>query len=495
MTVTGTTMKLPTVVLDTTLTDLYRQSGSPYAEKRIGQVLSVFSATLTLGPKVPPSRKYIYQDSPFTSMSPAADDAITKIKYLSLITQRDTFICGTSPAILFHMSSSSQRKRHDRKQVVKTLATLSDAQRPPLVFCDGPEYIPTKEANIDVMACKTICDYLEAYENVVPIETHWFLNTKRALAESGLPTPKSVAVTIQGFPINAKSCCAPCIENSLDGFVIPNDCVGARGMWLREQSSRLYQAIESYPLPFVLKNQMTFGGAGTFIVRTEKDRQDIINDFGKGFLSRLLSSINETNSHLEPATLIFSDLIQDPIGDYGITFFVNEKGRQPIFLGVSEQIIEDDTAWVGSIIDYSQQNELRRKFSSLVVQTSEWLQSHGYVGPAGADVLEDADGMLYIVDLNARTTGSCSLPLLKTHFTSRGLDCASSFAVDVEKRRDEFIDMFSREFQEGRMCILSWYEDEMSGCSLGHLVVGAQDEESVKELTDRVKGTCGHVIF
>lgn len=497
MTVTDTAMKLPTVVLDTTLTDLYRQSGSPCADKCIGQVLGTFSATLTLGPKVPPNRKYIYQDSPFTSshdMTPA-DDAITTIKYLSLLNQRDAFMCGTSPAIFFHMGSSSQRKRHDQKQVVKTLATLSDAQRPPLVFCDGPEYIPVKEANIDVVACKAISDYLEGYENVVPLETHWFLNTKRALAESGLPTPKSVAVTVEGFPIIAESCCALCIENCLGGFVIPSGCVGARGTWLREQSLRLYQAVESYPLPFVLKNQMTFGGAGTFIVRTEKDRQGIINDFGKGFLNRLLSSVNETNPHLEPATLLFSDLIQDPIGDYGITFFVNEKGRRPIFLGVSEQIIEGDTAWIGSIIDYRQQNELRLKFSSLVVQISEWLQSYGYVGPAGADVLEGADGSLYVVDLNVRTTGSCSLPLLRTHFTSRGLECASSFAVDVEKRRDEFTNMFSSEFQEGRMCILSWYEDEMSGCSLGHLVVGAQDEVSLKELTDRVRETCGHVIF
>ncbi|KAL2684872.1 hypothetical protein Neosp_005963 [[Neocosmospora] mangrovei] len=461
MTVTDTSMKLPTVVLDTTLTDLYRQSGSPYADKRIGQIFGIFSATLTLTPKVPPSRKYIYQDSRFTSSDDpsSADDAITTIKELSLFIQRDAFICGTSPVIFFHMSSSPQRKKHDQKQVVKTLATLSDAQRPPLVFCDGSEYIPIKGANIDAIAFKAIGDHLERYENVVPLETHWFVNTKRALAESGLPTPKSIAVTVEGFPVNSESCCALCIENCPEGFVIPSDCVGARGTWLREQSSRLYQAVESYPLPFVLKSQMTFGGAGTFIVRTEKDRQGIVDDLGKGFLSRLLSSVNETNSHLEPATLIFSDFIQDPITNYSITFFVNEKGRRPIFLGVSEQIIEGDTAWVGGIIDYSQQNELRLKFSSLVAQISEWLQSYGYVGPAGADVLEDADGTLYVVDLNVRTTGSFSLPLLGTHFTSRGLDCASLFAVDVEKRRDEFINMFLSEFQEGR-----------------HLVVGAQDE-------------------
>lgn len=43
----------------------------------------------------------------------------------------------------------------------------------------------------------------------------------------------------------------------------------------------------------------------------------------KGFLNRLLSAVNADNSHLEPATMLLSDLVQDFTGDYGITFFVN----------------------------------------------------------------------------------------------------------------------------------------------------------------------------
>ncbi|KAF4469385.1 solid-state culture specific ATP-grasp domain-containing [Fusarium albosuccineum] len=463
MIVTDTaTMKLPTVVLDTTLADLYRQAGSSYTDKRIGQVLSGFSAAVPLGPKIPPNRKYIYQDGPFTSSDGIShtDGPTTAIKYLSLVNQRDAFICGAAPAIFFHMDSSSQRRRHDQKQVVKTLATLSDAQRPHLVFCDGPECIPIDETGIDCIACKVINDDLEKYNNGVPLETHWFLNSKRALADSGLPTPKCVAVTVDGFPADAQSCCALCIGSGLQGF-----------------------------------NQATFGGAGTFIVRTEDERQNIIDDLGKGFLSRLLSAVNAANSHLEPATMLLSDLVQDPVGDYGVTFFVNEKGRQPLFLGVSKQMIVDDTAWVGSIIDYKQQNELRLKFGSLINRISDWLQSYGYLGPAGADILEDADGTFHVVDLNVRTTGSCALPLLRTHFTSRGLSCASAFSIDVEKRRDDFLEMFPREFQAGRMCIVSWYEDEESGSSLAELVVGGEDENRLKSLMDRVNEVSKNVTF
>jgi hypothetical protein len=500
MTVTDNTtaIKLPTIVLDTTIADLYREAGAEYKNKRIGQVLSGFSALVPLSDKIPRNSKYIYQDGPFTSNNGAprteSEDTTTAIKYLSLVSQRDAFICGATPVVFFHMDAYPQKRDHDRKQVIKTLATLPDHQRPQPIFCDGPNSIPIEEIGVDAIAVKVISDDLEKYNNVVPLETHWLLNSKRALADSGLPTPKCVAVTVDNFPTDAQSCCAICIGSGLDDFVIPDECEGARGMWLKEQSLRLYEAFKSHPLPFVLKNQATFGGAGTFIVKTEEERQNVIDDLGKGFLSRLLSAVNANNSHLEPATVLLSELIQDPVGDYGVTFFVNEKGRSPTFLGVSRQMIEDGTAWVGSIIDYSQQDDLQLKFYKLMNQISGWLQSYGYVGPAGADVLEDAEGF-HVVDLNVRTTGSCCLPLMRTHFTSKGLHLASSFSIDVEQRRNEFLEMFRNELREGRMCVVSWYEDPETGTSLADLVIGGQNDQDLKKLMDRVNENSKTVTF
>ncbi|KAF5019062.1 hypothetical protein F66182_8954 [Fusarium sp. NRRL 66182] len=190
---------------------------------------------------------------------------------------------------------------------------------------------------------------------------------------SGLPTPNRVALTVQGFPTDSQLCCAVCINSGLDGFIIPEDCKGTRGTWLKEQSLRLYEGLNSHPLPFVLKSQATFGAAGTFIVKTEYERQKTVETMGKGSLNRLLSAADASNSHFEPATILFSDMIQDPVGDYDVTFFVNEKGRQPVFLGVSRQMIEGGTAWIGSIVDYRQQKKLRLKFNSLINQASDWL--------------------------------------------------------------------------------------------------------------------------
>ncbi|RBR23588.1 uncharacterized protein FIESC28_03601 [Fusarium coffeatum] len=450
MTVTdrSTATKPPTVVLDTTIADLYRQGGAAYKDKRIGQVLSGFSALVPLSDKISCNRKYIYQDSPFTSNSceprTKSEDTTTAIKYLSLINQRDEFICGNAPVVFFHMDTSSRKRDHDRKQVMKTLATLVNHQRPQPIFCEGPDSIPTKESQIDLLAVKVIGDDL---------------------------------------------------ENGLGDFVIPDECAGARGTWLKEQSLRLYEALKSQLLPFVLKNQATFGGAGTFIVKTEQERQNIIDDdMRNGFLNRLLSAVNARNSHLEPATMLLSDLVQDPIGDYGVTFFVNEKGSKPTFLGVSKQMIEGGTAWVGSIIDYQQQTKLHHKFEALMDRISDWLQSYGYIGPAGADILEDAKGF-HVVDLNVRTTGSCCLPLLQTHFTSRGLHLASAFSINVQQGRNEFLDMFRTEIYEGRMCIMSWYEDPETRSSLAEFVIGGENDKSLKELMGRVSENSKSVTF
>ncbi|WKT38669.1 hypothetical protein QSH57_000487 [Fusarium oxysporum f. sp. vasinfectum] len=455
-----TDIQLPKAVLDTTLNDLYRQAGSEYRNKRIGQVLSSFSALVPPSSKITPNHKYIYQGGPFTSSKGSRtekEDSATAIKYLSLVNQRGAFVCGTAPVIFFYMDRDSKKRDHDRKQVAKTSATIPDYQRPQPVFCEGPDSIPINETGIDLLAYAL------------------FLNSKRALADSGLPTPKCVIITVKGIPKDAQPCCAPCTGSGLDSFVIPGDCTGNRGTWLKEQSQRIYDALKSHPLPFVLKSQATFGGAGT------------------GFSAGYSPLSYADNSHLEPATMLLSGMIQNPIGDYGMTVFNNKKGQEPVFLGVSKQMIQDGTAWVGSTIDYRQQSELRLKFETLTNQISEWLQSYEYIGPAGADVLEDADGF-HVVDLNVRTTGSCCLPLLRKHFTNRELYIASSFSTDVQQR-DEFLDMFKAEFQDGRMCVISWYEDQEKGSSLAELVIGGEDDDRLKELMDRVNEMSKSVTF
>lgn len=59
-------------------------------------------------------------------------------------------------------------------------------------------------------------------------------------------------------------------------------------------------------------------------------------------------------------------------------------------MGIPEQLLADDgKAWVGNIIDYRQQKQLREKLQHLIAQTTERPnKEHGYFGPAGIDILE-----------------------------------------------------------------------------------------------------------
>ena len=166
-----------------------------------------------------------------------------------------------------------------------------------------PKRFPVKDAGIDLIAYKLVLDDLEAYDLVVPPETHWYLNSKEALAKSGLPALKCTVITIEGHSGDVVSCCDLCRE-STDGFSIPVNCAGGRGQWLTGQLAIAHDVLSNHPLPFVLKNQQTFGGAGTYFARTEDERQQLIRDLEGGVLRRLLSCLTSSSVHLAPGTLL-----------------------------------------------------------------------------------------------------------------------------------------------------------------------------------------------
>ncbi|TDZ41321.1 hypothetical protein CTRI78_v009766 [Colletotrichum trifolii] len=537
---------LPTVTLDTTLADLYRRASPKNAHKRIAQILCGINSGSELSPNVPRNAKYLYQDSPFNSVpkeNGSNGRSVDKkqqqelaIKYLSLIPQRDAFISGDTAVILFNIDETEKQKLHDKREAERTISVLDKKQRPDLVFCPGPSKIPIKESGIDLIAYKLVLDGLEQYNLVVPPETHWFLNSKAALAHSGLPTPKSKIVELDGVAGEARLCCTTC-KGDVAEFVIPRACSGTRGEWFAKQSERVFADLAAHPLPFVLKNQQTFGGAGTYMINSEEDRERVVKDFRDGVLRKLLSSVTESNVHLRPAALVLSDLVEDPIGDYGLTFFVTDDGSDAMFLAASEQMIEDGKSWIGSTINYARQDELKDKFGPLVKRIAAWLRSHDYVGPAGADVLETApskegkpltngqrtsghatnghttnddktsgasNGVVkdddqfqhfHVVDLNIRTSGSLCLPLLRTFFTSRGLWSGSSFSISSKRGRDDFIEHFRDDFESGKMCIISWYEDPDTGFSLADVAVGAEDQSGLKKAMKRVRDATEEVIF
>lgn len=513
---------LPRINLDSTLTDILKRASPQDAHKRLAYIHSLGHCGIGLSPHVPRNQIFLYQDgcfvkTPRTDLSEANTDLRRSLaaKYLNVVPQRDTFITGGSVVVLFDSGTSDAETLHSRRQAEATLSVLDDTQRPELVHCPGPFSMTTK-AGIDMIAGYKIA--LDGFTRgeiplTVDLEKHWYLNSKGALATSGLPTPQTEVVEVSGYPVPAQECCDICTREfaSRDHDMIPTipaSCTGQRGTWLRKHELRIVSAVERRPVPFAFKTQQTFGGGGTWIVDSSREKRQLLNHLVEedGIIRKLLPLLNRGNHHLHPGSMLLSDLIQDPVENYGATFYVTDTGGV-IFMGISEQLLASDgKAWVGSIISYKSQMRLHRRLQPLMEQTAQWLsREHDYCGPVGMDVLEakttgttdtgkDGTG-LYIVDLNVRTSGSMSLPLLKGHFTSRGLFCAGISMVTTSKGRHEFIDQWRSDFLSGSMIILSWHEDSQSSASVGSVIMGAEDKKTLEDKTQRLKSSTEDVTF
>ena len=498
---------LPPIKLDRTLADLYEKSDDEGVQTRIALVACVITSEMDLNSSIPRNTKYIYQDDAFNSLpqdqssSPGYKETQRQsaVKYLSLIAQRDAFVSGDMTVIIFNTDQSDERTFHSRNEAEKTLNALHPTQRPQLLFLPSPRSISLEENGIDLLASKIILDGFDGYPFTVDLETQYFLNSKVALCTSGLPTPKCVLIELEGSNTEAQACCVAC-ASSTDSISIPVRCSGARSKWLSSQISYMTSRVAAHPLPFVFKNQQAFGGGGTIIVSTAEQKEQLIDDLTNRVLPKLLSLVNTANAHLKPATLLLSDLVDNPIGDYGITFFVTKSG-ECIFIGVTEQTIDSNNAWIGNKISYLEQDRLRLKFDKIVREIGMWLHGHGYYGPVGADILETApaegtQGSFHIVDLNVRTSGSLALGLLKGHFSrDRKLHEASSFAINVKMRREEFIEAMADRYQERRILIDSWYEDKVSKISYAKVIVGAEDKECLEKEIEMIKEHATEIHF
>lgn len=517
--------QLPTIKLDTTLTDLFKLARPRSAHRQLAYIHGVTHCSVGLIPCVQRNTKFLYQDGCFvetpqkdlTDKNTTLRDSLVA-KFLNVIPQRDAFITGDSTVLFFGASTDMNNMTHDKHEVQSTMAVLDQSQKPRLVYCPGPSEIPF--AGIDMIAgYKVAFDGLESSSDylTVDLEKHWFLNSKGALAGSGLPTPRTEIIKVNGHPVAEDECCDVCrARNSnrishVRDFIstVPKDCSGQRGKWFEDQERRIISAVEGRNIPFAFKTQQSLGGGGTWIVSSVQEKRELLQSLSAedGIIQKLLALLNESNHHLQAGSMLLSDLVKDPIGNYGATFFVTDSGGV-LFMGISEQLLaEDGKSWVGSIIDYRKQNKLREKLQPVMAQTAKWLnKQHGYFGPVGIDILEselstgqtgdtDAKTCLFIVDLNVRASGSMSLPLLKGHFTKRGLVCASICTISTNKSRDTFIEQWKSEFKSGSMIIVSWYETPGSNTSMGSVIVGAVDKMSLESSVEKLRRYTDQVKF
>jgi len=162
--------------------------------------------------------------------------------------------------------------------------------------------------------------------------------------------------------------------------------------------------IQDIPIPFALKATHGLSGDGTWLIRKEEDRSKVskINFIGRGY-----------------KRMVVSELL-DYVHNYCIHFYVSKDPKRDVLLGVTRQIIDSNGGWDGSSIDFTEQDTLFVKLSGIVNHLSEYLRKNDYFGIVGVDVLENASGELFVIDLNPRINGSTCLCLLRKHMTKHG---------------------------------------------------------------------------
>ena len=171
---------LPTMILDTTLTELNKCARPETAHQHIGQVLYGTSSGNGLTNLFPRNGKFLYQDDSFDSI-PKAELSETNVelrrplaaKMHLLLPQRESFICGSTAVIFFNVDETPERIAYDKSEAESTLHFLAREQRPQLIFCAGSAQTPLKEHEVDMVAYKVALHPLENYTVTCEHKTQW----------------------------------------------------------------------------------------------------------------------------------------------------------------------------------------------------------------------------------------------------------------------------------------------------------------------------------
>ena len=213
------------------------------------------------------------------------------------------------------------------------------------------------------------------HDCLVPPRIAYNLNSKLFLLTSGIRTPPSEVVNFTDD-----------IETSQD-FIL---------------STR--------PLPFVVKLFLAGCGFGTHLVTTEERRKIMLAamaDYKKrGGTQVLLSKyINAKRDDLSAHFII------------GAPTDVRNR-ENPLIMGVCMQSLTTNGRYTGSSIDYASQKELQAFMQDTIRETTKRLPE-SFVGWCGLDIIIDQEDQQWVVDLNARYTGSMALCFLLGHFHER----------------------------------------------------------------------------
>ncbi|KAI2629329.1 solid-state culture-specific protein-like protein [Hypomontagnella submonticulosa] len=455
-----TLMTPPPIVLDTTLRELYRLRTD--GEPRIVLVSIVPSAQVQMKRCMPLGTRYIYQ-SPLSG--PEDSNFLGRI-HLQVVAQHYAFMAGRMTVCLVDVDDANAGPNASgllptgREEIERVFSHLCPEQQPDVRFVPDPAKLVCPDGF--QAAISSPMDCFAHLAHLVNADAHYDLQSKRALAVSGIPTPSAEVIDTKLQPSQACN----------DGLVAA-------------EVDRMAACVQSRQPPFVLKMQQSLGSQGTIVVRNTDGKEHALEVL-RAELGRVLPLLNEANQHLRTSTVLVQDVVAG--NAVALSLFVTPEGP-PVFISCCEQLLDTQDQWIGGYISYADQDRFRQEYADIAQDVARYSRLKGYRGPLGVDVMTDAEGGRHVaIDVNPRVSGTTPLGVLRGHFSERrGLHHAAVLCpLFLSCTRDEFERAFGEEYYAGSLVITGWSYDAHQGYSTTAVIMAAKTKEELRDFTDRV---------
>ncbi|KAI9683616.1 MAG: hypothetical protein M1829_004920 [Trizodia sp. TS-e1964] len=388
---------MPSVQLDTTLAALYRANG--IQDPLIATMHCVFGH-LDLHPHWPRETHYPEDEEPVPYSSDAREIAQLKRTILGHKPPRRAWCLGDMQVLFLSPCATAENMSRAQRQ-------LPAHQRPLPVFvdlCEGG----VQQKLLELTRGRKLVfwrpqGWMRQHDLLVDTDEAYEINSKKYLITSGIKTPASRMVSLADAAV-----------------------------------------LSTRKLPFVVKLCVAAGGFGTHIVNSEKRRSEMLAAMSK-FRARGGKEV------------LLSDYINLQ-EDLSVHFFIGAPDSKhnranPLILGITVQNLTADGVWTGGHIDYTAQTALEEYTLATVKDTTLKLPA-SYVGWCGVDIVVDEAGAQWVVDLNARTTGSMPICLMSTHFwKERGLALAEFAAFQYGGEVDSIYTRLGPMVQSGQIVV------------------------------------------
>ncbi|KAK9782645.1 putative ATP-grasp domain-containing protein [Seiridium cardinale] len=425
-----------TVQLDTTLGELYRDHGikGPF----IVTMYCVFGH-LDLHPNFPRELVYPEDEEPVPFSEDAKEQDRLKRIILGLKPLRRAFGLGNMEVIFLGPNATAAGMN-------RALLQLAPKQRHRPVYLDLYQGHLQKQLHEACQGKKLLFwrpqGWMKEHDCLINPQEGYEINSKKFLITSGIKTPRSVVANLQDIDLNG--------------------------------SDTIFAARS---LPFVLKLCRAGCGYGTYVVTSESHR------------SKMLEAMKKYKQRGVTEVLVsdYIDLVQDLAVHFLIGAADSEKNHDnPLILGITRQTLTPDGKWVGGHIDYSEQEDLESLVMDTVRDTAQRMP-RSYVGWAGIDIVVDREGQQWVVDLNARFTGSMPICFMSQHFwKKRGLPLAQFGAFGYAGDVDDIYTRLRPLLDFGQIIVTATAEI-YQGDNMADIVWGGRDIEDLHRVQKWIK--------